>query len=128
MAESEIVKAYLKRARDDLQASREMIVSHFHLAAISRMYYSVFYALTALLLKKGIAVHTHKQLGIEFRRRLIKTEDIPMQYSAVLEELFQARQTADYDAIPEISEDRVRELLQKADDFLKVIFEKTSYL
>lgn len=124
MAEFEIIESYRQRAREDLRAAEEMLASRFHLAAISRAYYALFYAATAILLEEGIVVHRHKQLGIEFRKHFIKTKKLPKKYSEILEELFQARQTADYDAIPEISETRVKELLEEAKDFVQTLLKR----
>lgn len=124
MAEFEIIESYRQRARDDLKAAEEMLASRFHLAAISRAYYALFYTATAVLLEKGITVHRHKQLGIEFRKHFIKTKELPKKYGEILEELFQARQTADYDAIPEISEARVGELLKEAKDFIQTLLKR----
>lgn len=124
MADHEIIESYSQRAKDDLKASEEMLASHFHLAAVSRAYYAIFYAMTAVLLEKGLTVHSHRQLGIEFRKHFIKTKELSPKYGEILEELFQARQSADYDAIPEITEKRVGELLKEAKDFVGALLKK----
>ncbi|OGQ47779.1 MAG: hypothetical protein A3H42_01780 [Deltaproteobacteria bacterium RIFCSPLOWO2_02_FULL_46_8] len=121
MAHIEIILSYRKRAVDDIKAAEEMFASRFYLAAISRAYYAAFYAVTAALLAKDVKVQKHKQLGIEFRRHFIKTGTLSKKYSEILEELFQARQNADYDAIPEITETRVRELIEEAKDFVQAV-------
>ena len=122
MAEHEIIESYRHRAKEDLKAAQEMLRSKFHLAAISRAYYAIFYAITAALLEKDVIVHRHKQLGIEFRRHFIKAKLLPKQSSQILETLFQARQTADYDAMPEITLERVQELIVDAEKLIKAIF------
>lgn len=121
MAPFEIIESYWKRAEEDIKAAKELLASKFPLAAVSRAYYAVFYASTAVLLMEGISVHRHKQLGIEFRKHFIKTKKIPSKYSQILEELFQARQAVDYDAIPEITPERVQELIESAHDFVNAL-------
>lgn len=122
MAEAiEVIESYRERALQDLKAAETMLASKFHLAAVSLVYYAVFYAITALLLKEGVVAHKHKQLGIEFRRYFIKTKRLPQKYSELLQELYKARQTADYDAIPNIREERVGELLKEAKEFVDVL-------
>lgn len=121
MAEIEVIESYRKRAEEDLRAAEKMFASKFHLAAISLAYYAVFYAITAVLLMKGIKVRKHKQLGIEFRKTFIKTEILPKKFSKILDELFHARQTADYDAIPKIKEELVPNLLDDAKEFVAVL-------
>lgn len=121
MAEIDIIRAYQKRAKEDIAAATQLVVSHFYLAAVSRAYYAMFYAITAALLESNMEVHSHKQLGIQFRKQFIQTKRVPQKYSALLEELFQARQTADYDAIPEMEPDEVRHLIKSAEEFVKLL-------
>lgn len=121
MAEIDIIQAYQRRAKEDIAAATQLLASHFYLAAVSRAYYAVFYAITALLLASGTEIHTHKQLGIQFRKQFVQTQKVPQKFSALLEELFQARQAADYDAIPEMDPDEVNHLIQSADEFVKLL-------
>ena len=121
MADIEVIESYQKRAEEDLKAAEQMLASKFHLAAISLAYYAVFYAIIAALLAKGIKARKHKQLGIEFRRVFIKTEILPKKYSAILDALFHARQTADYDAVPKIEQEDVQKLLEDAKEFVTVL-------
>lgn len=122
MAEAiEVIESYRERALQDLKAAETMLASKFHLAAVSLAYYAVFYAITALLLKEGIVAYKHKQLGIEFRRHFIKTNRLPQKYSELLQQLYKTRQTADYDAIPNVSEEKVEELLSEAKEFVDVL-------
>ena len=122
MAESiEVLESYRERALQDLKAAETMLASKFHLVAVSLAYYAVFYAITALLLKEGVVAHKHKQLGIEFRKHFIKTNRLPPRYSELLHELYEARQTADYDAIPNIPEEKVGDILKDAKEFVDVL-------
>lgn len=121
MAKIEVIESYRKRALEDLKAAEQMLASKFHLAAVSLAYYAVFYAITAALLAKGIKVRKHKQLGIEFRRTFIKTNVLPQKYSSLLDELFNARQSADYDAVPSIEQEEVPKLLLQAKEFVEVL-------
>lgn len=121
MAKIEVIESYRKRALEDLKAAEQMLASKFHLAAVSLAYYAVFYGITAALLAKGIKVRKHKQLGIEFRRTFIKTNVLPQKYSSLLDELFNARQSADYDAVPSIEQEEVPKLLLQAKEFVEVL-------
>lgn len=116
-----VIESYRERALQDLKAADTMLASKFHMAAVSLTYYAVFYAITALLLQEGMVAHKHKQLGIEFRRHFIKTKRLPMKYSELLHELYEARQTADYDAVPNIPEEKVGAMLNEAKDFVSVL-------
>lgn len=121
MAEIDQIRAYQERALEDIKAAEQLLGSQFDLAAISRAYYAVFYAITAALLANGTETRSHKQLGIQFRKQFIKTKKVAQKYSALLEELFQARQVADYDAIPEMDEAEVRHLVNVAREFVTLM-------
>ena len=114
-----IAQGYRKRAREELEASGTMLESHFYAASISRSYYAVYYAMNALLIEMDIAPKTHKQTAVEFRKHFIKTRQFDVQYSNILDELFNVRMLSDYDATPEIDEDKARHLLNSARDFVE---------
>lgn len=116
-----IAEGYRKRAKEELEASRVMLGNHFYAAAISRAYYAVYYAITALLMERGVVVKTHRQAAIEFRKRFIKTKHFDVKYSDILDELFNVRMLSDYDAIPEIDEAKTARLLSLAKDFVEEV-------
>jgi len=95
--------------------------SHFYAAAISRSYYAVFYAMNALLIEKNISTKSHKQTAIEFRKQFIKTKILDMKYSNILDELFNVRMLCDYDAVPEIDEEKTHHLIELAQDFVEAV-------
>lgn len=121
MAEIDLIRAYQVRALEDIRAAEQLLGSQFDLAAISRAYYAVFYAITAALLANGTETRSHKQLGIQFRKQFIKTKKVPQKFSPLLEELFQARQAADYDAIPEMDSSEVQHLVKSAAEFVELM-------
>lgn len=114
-----IAGGYRNRAKEELEASQLMLESHFYVAAISRAYYAVYYAITASLVEMDIFPKSHKQTAIEFRKRFIKTCQFDKKYSEILDELFNARMISDYDAIPEIDEKRTKHLLALANEFVR---------
>lgn len=57
---SELVKYRISRAYETLKEAEAMIENQFWNASINRTYYACFYAVSALLLKKGIDTSTHK--------------------------------------------------------------------
>lgn len=124
MAKSlKIIEGYRKRAYEELEVSKSMLLNHFYAASISRAYYAVYYAITAVLLERGIITKTHKQTGVEFRRHFIKTKQFDKKYSKILDELFNIRMISDYDAIPEIDEETAKHLVQEAYEFVEEILD-----
>lgn len=116
-----IARAYRERAGEELNASNAMLEGRFYAASISRAYYAVYYAMTALLIELDVVTKSHKQTAVEFRKRFIKTKHFDVKYSTILDELFSVRMLSDYDAIPEIDEERARHLLDAAADFVRTV-------
>lgn len=114
-----IAEGYRARAREELEASRSMLEGHFYAASISRAYYAVYYSMNALLIEMDIATKSHKQTAIEFRKHFIKTEKFEKKYSTILDQLFNVRMLSDYDATPEIDEEKTKHLLSLAEDFVE---------
>lgn len=109
-------KAYksLTEARDNGE------MNHWTLAA-NRLYYAVYYALTALLTVRGIVTHTHAGLirvvGLEFVRNGVLTKDD----GRLLSRLFDMRQSGDYDDFFEWTEEDVRPYFEKTEQLIHKI-------
>ncbi len=53
------VQLYLDRAHHDLQAAQSNLAQGFYGVAVTRSYYAMFYAASALLASKGISRSKH---------------------------------------------------------------------
>jgi uncharacterized protein (UPF0332 family) len=62
----EEIQLYLDRARQDLQAVEINIQNDLYNVAISRAYYAMFYAATALLKSKGIERNNDTDYDVRF--------------------------------------------------------------
>lgn len=95
--EIQAIVAYRKeKAYATLKEVDDMVAtSHWNLA-IQRMYYACFYMASALLVSKGLNVHTHNgvigQLGLHFVSKGLLTKEEGRLYSRLL----QNRITGDY--------------------------------
>lgn len=68
----------------------------FHLAE-NRIYYSLFYSISALALLKGFSTSKHKQLQGWFNREFIKTGIFPIEFAKFYSIAYERRQKGDYD-------------------------------
>lgn len=64
---------------------------------ISRAYYAVFHAISAVLLSKGLHFSSHTQTIGAFNRDFVKTDVFPREFTREIQKLFNERQTGDYD-------------------------------
>ena len=88
-------------------------------AVVNRLYYSSFYAVTALLLKNNIETQTHDGARIQFGLNFVKTGIIDKNYGKLFSKLFDYRQKGDYGDLFDFDEATVFPLLSQVDDFIK---------
>ncbi len=94
-----LIKLWLEKASDAL-ASARLELDEGHLSfAVNRLYYSCFYAVTALLLKSGKQFARHSAVISEFNRNYVKTGKVNVAWSKFYQKLFDDRQESDYTPI-----------------------------
>jgi len=83
----EMIKAQLEKSEDKLKAAKSLLKDGFFDDAISRAYYSIFHAASAVLLSKGITVESHSALKTIFGLRFIKSGKIERKFGRILSRL-----------------------------------------
>ena len=78
----------LKSSKETLEAARLPAKNEHWNSAINRLYYSCFYAISALLYKYDINANSHAGLKHQFTLHFIKTEVIDKELGRVFVELF----------------------------------------
>ncbi len=86
-----IVSIRLEKAREDLEAVRQLINSGMYRIAISRAYYAVFGITTAALLTQGIERGKHSGVQSAFSHYFIKSGIIEPEYGKIYTLLRKAR-------------------------------------
>src|SRR3989304_6541596 len=92
----DVIKAMLSKAREKLKTARIDFDNERYDDSVSRSYYAVFHAISAILLSKGLHFSTHAQTIGAFNREFVKTGKIPV-LTKTIEKLFSERQIGDYD-------------------------------
>ena len=85
------------------------------------MYYSCYYMVSALLLKKGLNAHTHSGVIGLFGLHFIKTGLIAPELGKFYSQLFELRQTGDYDDWKVITKADILPLTPSAEIFLDTL-------
>ncbi len=88
-------------------------------AVVNRLYYSSFYAVTALLLKNDIETLTHDGARTQFGLYFVKTGKIDKKYGKLFSKLFDYRQKGDYGDLYDYDELTVSPLINQVKDFIK---------
>jgi len=95
----EEIKLLLSRSRDDLEAAQILLDAGKYRASLSRAYYAVFYAATALLLTQNIRRSKHAGVQGAFGQFFVKPGLIEVEYSDTFKNVREARELSDYDLV-----------------------------
>jgi uncharacterized protein (UPF0332 family) len=87
-------------------------------ACVNRLYYSCYYAVSALLLKNGISTQTHTGLKTQFNLHFIKTGIIEKEFGKLYSDLMDWRQKGDYGDMFDFTQETVEPLLIPIKQFL----------
>ena len=116
-----LVSARIRRSRETWEETKGIIENGYWYAAANRMYYACYYMTTALLLKTGQVAHTHGGVIGLFGLNFIKTGIISSELGKFYSQLFELRQTGDYDDWKVVSEEDIKPLIPSAEVFLDTL-------
>jgi len=117
----ELVKFRLEKANNTLAEIPILIENEFYRTAANRLYYACFYAVTALLVNDGHETHTHKGVKILFGLHYIKENRIEKSFGKMYDQLFNLRQTGDYEDWITINKEDIIPLIEPAKNFISKI-------
>lgn len=111
----------LERAHETLAEIPYLQEQGFYNTAVNRLYYACYYAAMALLTRHHIAPGTHAgvktMLGLHFVSKGLITKESGRTFS----NLFDSRQSGDYDDFVYFTSENVGELYPKAQRFIEEV-------
>ena len=114
----------LSRADEALDEARLML-EHGHLhAAVSRLYYACFYAVSALLLTAGLAAKKHSGVIALFDRHWVNSGEVAISHGRLYRKLFENREMSDYLDLAQFERAEVEKLLSEAEQFVETVSTK----
>jgi len=114
---SVLIEHRLNRAKETLEEAKLSIDNERLLLAANRIYYAVFYAVSALGLKNDFATSKHAQLLSWFNKNFIKTNIIEKRFGKFYLDAFEMRQESDYDDFVEIDKNSIETKFKIALEF-----------
>jgi uncharacterized protein (UPF0332 family) len=120
-ANDDLIQYRINRAFETLKEAETMIEHQFWNASVNRVYYACFYAVSGLLLKKGLDSSTHKGLRQMFGLHFVQTGIVSKEYGKFFSDLFDRRQTGDYDDFITFDKETALNLFSTGRDFVKEI-------
>jgi uncharacterized protein (UPF0332 family) len=116
-----LVSVRLQRAKETMTEVHGVIQFGYWRNAANRLYYACYYAVCALLIKNGITAHTHAGVINQFGQYFIAKGIINMEQGKLFKQLFNLRQTGDYDDWIVIKKEDVMPLIEPAAEFIAEI-------
>ena len=124
---SEYIQYRFKRSHESFEEALIMIQNSKWNTAVSRLYYSCYYAASALLLKHNIETRSHNGVRTKFSETFIKTGKIDVKFGKLLSHLADYRQKGDYGDLYDYDDKIVVPLVDQVKEFnseIKKLIEK----
>jgi uncharacterized protein (UPF0332 family) len=116
-----LVKYRIKKARATFSEVFLHIENKLWNTAVNRLYYACYYAVIALLIDKDIHAQTHSGVRQMFGLHFIKTGIIDKEAGKFYTDIFDLRQTGDYDDYIDFKKEDVLELIEPANELISKI-------
>ena len=116
-----LVEYRLNQALETIELAKFLVVSDKLIIAVNRIYYGMYYALTALALKNKFETSKHGQLIGWFNKEYISSKMVDTKYGKILRNAYQNRTKGDYDAFVNFSKVEVESMLYEMTDFIEEI-------
>ena len=120
----EYVKYRIESAHKTFEAAKVLAENEFWNSAVNRLYYSLFYAVNALLVINEIQTKSHSATKTQFSLHFVKTGKFNKKYGKLLSELFDWRQKGDYENIFDYDNDSVQPLFKPVSEMIDLIEEE----
>ncbi len=118
-----LIKYRLEQADETIKLAKFLIDSERLAVAVNRIYYGMYYAVTALALKHEFETSKHAQLLGWFNKEFIATGILEKRFGKILRNAFQNRTKGDYDAFVDFEIDEVEIMHIEMIDFIKAVKE-----
>ena len=113
----EEIESLMRRAERSLRSARNLLDDGDHDFAMSRAYYAMFYAATAVLLARGVKRSKHSGVIAAFGQELVKAGEFTTEDQRLLQAAFQDRSEGDYAGVFP-SRDKTERRLSEARGFV----------
>lgn len=116
-----LVSYRMEKSKEAIRAAEILLENEMLSFSINRVYYSMFYAVQALLAADGVSFSKHGQVKGYFNRELIKTMILPKELGQLYNKVFEYRQKFDYVDFTVPDREMVLDYIEKSKNFYNEI-------
>lgn len=111
----------VEKALNTLKEADVLADAGYFNAAVNRLYYSAYYAASALMLNDSLETVTHKGVKTMMGLKFIQTGRLPREYGRIYQRLFDSRQAGDYEDFVYYDKETFEELRPLASRFIDAV-------
>jgi uncharacterized protein len=116
-----VVSYWWEKAEDSLLSAERELDAGALVFSINRLYYALYYAVSAVLLRKEFTFSKHSGVRAAFHREIIKTGLMNTEWGRLYDQLFEDRHEGDYVALTDFDKLYVEEKLTQCRQFLLIL-------
>ena len=124
-----LVTYRLERAHESLDEANILLERGHANTFVNRLYYACFYAVSSLLLARGLSSAKHSGVRALFQQNYVKPGIVPIEMGQLYGRLFDSRQKGDYADLVQFDVAEVRSWFVETQNFVslveKIIFPTT---
>ena len=120
----DLIKYRMERAWDTFDDAKILAANEKWNATINKLYYSIFYAVSALLLDSNLKPVTHSGSKSNFSEYFIKEGLIPKEFGKLYSQLFAGRQKVDYTDLFDFDRQKVEPYFEPVKKLIQIIEKK----
>jgi len=109
----------LQKSITSLEAAKILQTNEFPDYAASRAYYSMFYAVEAILLQKDLSFSSHAAVISAFGREFVKSGIVPKEFHRLVIDAQDLRNTGDYGELDAVTIAQSQEQINNAEKILE---------
>lgn len=120
-SKDDLVQYRLLRAKETFDDAKILAEKSSWNSAINRLYYSAYYAVSALLIKEGLNPTTHNGAKSKFSEHFILTKRVSKDLGKIYSQLFTWRQKGDYDDFFDFEEEKVSPYFAPVEELIQTV-------
>lgn len=117
----DLARYKLERAREEIETAKLLFDNNKFKAANNRAYYSIYYAITAVLCLEPVAFKKHKDTLGYFNKNYVHTEQFPKEIGRDISKAAKVRHASDYDEFYIASKEEASRQIETAKRLIELV-------
>jgi uncharacterized protein (UPF0332 family) len=120
-SKEETIRFRLDKSDEVMREAKALVAIKSWSGTVSRLYYSAFHVVSALMLDRDIRIKAHSGAKAMSELHFIKTGEVESKWSKFYTRLFENRNDSDYEDFAVFTADDVLPLVPQTEEFIDVI-------